>query len=38
MYEQGDKASAKKELQAAMAEHPTLRDKLKIKELLDKIS
>jgi tetratricopeptide (TPR) repeat protein len=38
LYEKGDKAGAKKELETALNEHPTQQDKIKIRQLLDKIS
>jgi tetratricopeptide (TPR) repeat protein len=38
LYENGDKAGAKKELEAALADHPAQQDVQRIKELLDKIS
>jgi tetratricopeptide (TPR) repeat protein len=38
MLAKGDKASAKKQLQGALAEHPSMQDKIRIKELLAKIS
>jgi tetratricopeptide (TPR) repeat protein len=37
MFEKGDKSSAKKQLQAALADHPSVQDKIRIKTLLDKI-
>ena len=38
LYEKGDKAAARKELEAALAEHPSPQDRAKISELLSKIS
>ena len=38
LLENGDKVGAKKELQAALANHPAPQDMQRIKELLDKIS
>ncbi len=37
LFEKGDKAAARKELQAALAAHPAPQDELRIKELLSKI-
>jgi predicted Zn-dependent protease len=37
LYEKGERTSAKKELQAAMADHPSIQDRIKIAELLAKI-
>ena len=37
LFEKGDKAAAKKELQEALAAHPAPPDELRIKELLSKI-
>jgi tetratricopeptide (TPR) repeat protein len=38
LLEKGDKTSAKKELETALAAHPSRRDEVRIKELLGKIS
>ncbi len=38
LIEKGDKTSAKKELETALAAHPSRRDEMRIKELLGKIS
>ncbi len=37
LYEKGDKAAAMKELQAALASHPSREDESRIKELMNKI-
>jgi tetratricopeptide (TPR) repeat protein len=37
LYARGDKAGARRELQAALDKHPSPQDKVRIKELLDKI-
>jgi tetratricopeptide (TPR) repeat protein len=38
LLEKGDKTSARKELETALAEHPSRHDEIRIKELLGKIS
>ncbi len=38
LYEKGEKASARKELEAALADHPSPHDKSRIQKLLDEIS
>jgi tetratricopeptide (TPR) repeat protein len=38
LYERGDKAAARKELQTALADHPSKQDEQRIKELLAKSS
>jgi Flp pilus assembly protein TadD len=38
LYVKGDKAAARKELQSALSDHPSPEDKLRIRELLQKIS
>jgi tetratricopeptide (TPR) repeat protein len=38
LYVKGEKDSAKKELEAALADHPSAPDKLRIRNLLDEIS
>ncbi len=38
LYQKGDKTGARKELQAALADHPSTQDERKIKELLSKLS
>jgi tetratricopeptide (TPR) repeat protein len=37
LYQKGEKASARKELEAALADHPSPPDKLRIRKLLDEI-
>lgn len=37
LYENGDKAGARRELQTALADHPTKQDEQRIKELLKKL-
>ena len=37
-YEKGDKQAAKKELQAALADHPSSQEEQRIKELLSRMS
>lgn len=37
LYEKGDRKAARKELQAALASHPTAQDRMRIRELLGKI-
>lgn len=38
LYQKGEKASAKKELEAALADHPAPPDQMRIRKLLDEIS
>jgi tetratricopeptide (TPR) repeat protein len=38
LFEKGEKASARKELEAALADHPSPPDQLRIRKLLDEIS